>query len=56
MYPGQKKSAMTWATQIFLGLSVFILIAAIVVGILYARDGGKGFRNIAADTPFALDR
>ncbi|VGO16929.1 hypothetical protein PDESU_05522 [Pontiella desulfatans] len=45
MYPGQKKSAMTWLAQIFVGISVLVLIGAVVFGIMVTRDGGRGYRN-----------
>lgn len=42
---GEKKSAMTWMTQIFLGVSVLVLIGAIAFGIMVTRDGGMSFKN-----------
>ncbi len=59
MYPGQKKSALTWATQIFVGISVLVLIGAIVFGVMVTRDGGRAFANTAAkdaDNPLSLGR
>lgn len=46
---GEKKSAVTWITQIFLGLSVLILIGAIAFGIMISRDGGMNFRNTTSN-------
>lgn len=40
MYPGQKKSAMTWVSQIFLGVCTLIFIGAIAFGIFVAQNGG----------------
>lgn len=42
---GEKKSALTWITQIFLGISVLVLIGAIAFGVMVTRDGGDGFKN-----------
>ncbi|MDF7823265.1 hypothetical protein P4B35_04520 [Pontiellaceae bacterium B12227] len=58
MYPGGKKSAMTWLTQIFVGLSVLVLIGAIVFGVMVTRDGGQGYGNLSSkssDGPLSLD-
>jgi len=41
-----KKSKMTWLTQLFLGVSVLVLIGAVVFGIMVSRDGGAAFHNL----------
>jgi len=51
MYPGQKKSAMTWGIQIFLGVSVLIFIGAVIFGVMITRDGGRGYRNAVKSEP-----
>jgi hypothetical protein len=59
MYPGQKKSAMTWAIQIFLGISVLVLVGAVVFGVMVTRDGGQVFRNAVShdsNNPLSLKR
>ena len=45
---GEKKSALTWITQIFLGVSVLILIGAIAFGVMATRNGGAGFKNMSS--------
>lgn len=45
---GEKKSALTWMTQIFLGISVLVLIGAIAFGVMVTRDGGDGFKNMTS--------
>lgn len=59
MYPGQKKSAMTWMTQVFLGISVLIFIGAVIFGLMVARDGGRGFKNavkVDSNNPLSMER
>ncbi len=58
MYPKPKKSWGTWFLQIFLGVSVLILIGAIAFGIFISKDGGEGFRNLTSggDGPFDLSQ
>lgn len=56
---GQKKSGMTWMTQIFLGVSVLVLVGAIAFGIIVSRNGGITFNNTTsgdANNPFALSK
>ena len=48
MYPCQKKGAVTWMTQIFLGLAVLILIGSVAFGIMVTRDGGTGFQGLSS--------
>lgn len=58
MYLGEKKSAMTWLAQIFVGISVLVLIGAIVFGVMITRDGGQAFRNPSSgsDHPLSLKK
>ena len=58
MYPGEKKSVTTWLTQIFVGLSVLVLVGAIVFGVMVTRDGGQGYGNRASnsDNPLLLKK
>ena len=56
---GEKKSALTWTTQIFLGVSVLILIGAIAFGVMATRNGGVSFKNMTSGdskNPLSLNR
>jgi flagellar basal body-associated protein FliL len=45
MYPGQKKSAMTWVAQIFFGIAVLVFIGAVVFVMVATRDDGQLLRG-----------
>lgn len=49
MYPGQKKSAMTWISQIFFGFAIVILVGTIIFGVVVTRNGGSGFCSSASE-------
>lgn len=55
---GEKKSALTWFTQIFLGVAVLVFIGVIAFGIIVTRDDFQGFSNLrgkSSDNSFSLD-
>lgn len=56
MYTDPKHNRTTRVSQIFLGLSVVILMFAIALGLFISRDGGASFRDLisGSDDPFAL--
>lgn len=58
MYPGEKKSFMTWLTQIFIGLSVLVLIGSIVFVFKVTRDGGSRYGGGSSEesSPFSMRR